>query len=80
MVVHRQNGKDMMATQYKKTELRRDGGVPFTMEEETQLWTKGIIGIETPRMLFNAISYNGKDFCLRNVYYCCIVLYSIWNL
>ena len=38
----------------------------ITKDEENQLWDSGVIGIDSPRSLQNAVSYyNGKNFCLR---------------
>ena len=39
---------------------------PFSKNEEIQLWTLGVMGIDTPLTLFRAVFfYNGKNFCLR---------------
>ena len=38
----------------------------ISTEEENELWEKGVLGIDTPEALLNAVFYlNGKYFCLR---------------
>ena len=38
----------------------------ITKDEENQLWDSGVIGIDSPTSLQNAVFYyNGKNFCLR---------------
>lgn len=38
----------------------------FTREEENELWSKGILGVNTPKALLRAVFFlNGKNFCLR---------------
>ena len=37
-----------------------------TKDEENILWASGVLGLDTPRSLLNAVFYyNGKNFCLR---------------
>ena len=39
---------------------------PFTKEEETRLWEREVLGINTPRQLLRAVFFlNGRNFCLR---------------
>ena len=39
---------------------------PFSNEEEDQLWSTGVLGMDSPKALLNAVFYlNGKNFCLR---------------
>ena len=38
----------------------------ITREEEEQLWDSGVMGIDNPHALANAVFFaNGKDLCLR---------------
>ena len=47
-------------------EHRKRTADPFSKDEEIQLWTLGVMGIDTPLALFRAVFfYNGKLFCLR---------------
>lgn len=40
----------------------------ITAEDEDKLWTSGVLGIDNPVALLNAVFYlNGKSFCLRGV-------------
>ena len=51
--------KEGVATQTKHTEI-------VTKEEESLLWSTGVLGLHTPKSLLNAVFYcNGKNFCLR---------------
>ena len=38
----------------------------FTREEENELWSRGILGVNNPKALLRAVFFlNGKNFCLR---------------
>ena len=38
----------------------------ITTEEENRLWESGVVGVNSPKSLLNAVFYcNGKGFCLR---------------
>ena len=38
----------------------------ISQEEEAQLWSEGVLGLSSPRALFNAVFFlNGKTMCLR---------------
>ena len=39
-----------------------------TEEDKKKLWDRGIIGLDTPQSLLNAVFYyNGCNFCLRGI-------------
>lgn len=51
--------KEGVGCESKHTEI-------ITKKEENLLWRSGVLGLNTPRALLNAVFYyNGKNFCLR---------------
>lgn len=51
--------KEGVGCESKHTEI-------ITKDEENLLWASGVLGLDTPRALLNAVFYySGKNFCLR---------------